>query len=98
MKEFLQRINIEFIFLSAGMIYLIFFIPAVGFSICPLKNLGIEICPGCGLGNSISLIAKMEIESAFAINPLGFLALPVIILRIIKLAKNLFSTKRKNDE
>ncbi len=58
------------------------------FTICPINNLGFDFCPGCGLGNSISLIFQVEIYNSFLSHPLGLLALTVLIIRNIQLIKN----------
>ena len=48
------------------------------FTICPLSNLGIEFCPGCGLGNSISYLFRGEFIFSFQSHPLGIFALIII--------------------
>lgn len=58
------------------------------FTICPLANLGIEFCPGCGLGNSISYLFKGDFISSIHAHPLGFFALIVLTIRIINIIKN----------
>ena len=66
------------------------------FTICPINNLGFDFCPGCGLGNSISLIFQGEIYNSFLSHPLGILALTVLIIRIIQLIKNNWSNYGKH--
>jgi putative copper export protein len=66
------------------------------FTICPINNLGFDFCPGCGLGNSISLIFQGEIYNSFLSHPLGLLALTVLIIRIIQLIKNNWSNYGKH--
>jgi hypothetical protein len=58
------------------------------FTICPLANLGIDFCPGCGLGNSISYIFKGDFIASFQSHPIGISALLIITLRIITIIKN----------
>lgn len=58
------------------------------FTICPLANLGIEFCPGCGLGNSISYLFIGDFVSSFKTHPLGIFALIIITIRIINIIKN----------
>ncbi len=55
------------------------------FTICPLANLGFEHCPGCGLGNSISLLFRGQINQSFDIHILGIPALLIILHRIFSL-------------
>jgi hypothetical protein len=73
----------------AGLFFLAFINnPAdVHFTVCPLANLGLEICPGCGLGNSISYLLQGGIISSFNSHPLGLIALIVLLTRIIQLLK-----------
>jgi hypothetical protein len=73
-----------------GLLYLAFIhSPEVThFTICPLANLGIEFCPGCGLGNSISYIFIGDLSSSIYSHPLGIFALVTIIIRIITIIKN----------
>ena len=66
------------------------------FTICPINNLGLDFCPGCGLGNSISLIFQGDIYKSFFSHPLGLLALTVLIIRIIQLIKNNWSNYGKH--
>ena len=66
------------------------------FAICPFNNFGFDFCPGCGLGNSISLIFQGEIYNSFLSHPLGLLALTVLIIRIIQLIKNNWSNYGKH--
>ena len=73
-----------------GLLYLAF-IHSPGethFTVCPLVNLGIDFCPGCGLGNSISYLFKGDFISSFASHPLGIFALIVLTLRIFTIIKN----------
>ena len=66
------------------------------FTICPIKNLGFDFCPDCGLGNSISLLFQGEIYNSISSHPLGILALTVLIIRIIQLIKNNWSNYGKH--
>lgn len=73
-----------------GLLYLAF-IHSPGethFTVCPLANLGIDFCPGCGLGNSISYLFKGDFISSFVAHPLGIFALIVLTLRIFTIIKN----------
>jgi hypothetical protein len=66
------------------------------FAICPINILGFGFCPGCSLGNSISLIFQAEIYNSFLSHPLGLLALTILIIRIIQLIKNNWSNYGKH--
>jgi hypothetical protein len=82
-----------------GALYYLAFMHIPGethFTICPINNLGFDFCPGCGLGNSISLIFRGDIYNSLLSHPLGILALTVIIMRIIQLIKNNWSNYGKH--
>ena len=65
-------------------------------SLCPLYQLGIEFCPGCGLGRSISYALHGEIMTSLSTHPLGIFAVIVLSLRIIRLSKFYLQTHGKN--
>ncbi|MBU2651479.1 MAG: DUF2752 domain-containing protein [Bacteroidetes bacterium] len=62
------------------------------FSLCPLKNLGFEYCPGCGLGHSISWFFRGELLRSFEAHPLGVPAIVILLYRIV----NIFYKYRKD--
>lgn len=57
--------------------------PAI--SICPLRLLGVEICPGCGLGHSVSWLLHGEIRNSLQSHILGIPTLLVLLHRILSL-------------
>ncbi|WP_114752563.1 DUF2752 domain-containing protein [Pleomorphovibrio marinus] len=63
------------------------------FSICPLDQLGISWCPGCGLGRSMKLLLVGEFRASWAMHPLGGFAFLVIGHRIVELILNIKRTK-----
>ena len=65
------------------------------FTICPLNNLDINFCPGCGLGNSISFLFHADVENSLAAHPFGIAALPILVLRILSLIKQEWSSYAK---
>jgi len=89
-------LGLEGIIWIAGFVYLAFFSnPGQShFTICPLAHLGINYCPGCGLGNSISYIFRGEIINSISAHPLGLAAILVISFRIIELT---LKNRRSND-
>ncbi len=58
-----------------------------GFTICPLKLVGFDHCPGCGLGTSIGLLLHGEWEASFNAHALGIPAFFIISYRIYQLFK-----------
>ncbi len=87
--SFFNLITSEIFIWSSALIYLaIFNCPDhTHFTICPLKNLGIDLCPGCGLGNSISYLFQGDFISSFSAHPFGIPALIILVRRITSLIK-----------
>ncbi|MDN3204465.1 DUF2752 domain-containing protein [Algoriphagus sediminis] len=90
----LRQLPIELIFWVASIIAILLIDPdsSAHFSLCPLDNLGIEWCPGCGLGRSMNLLARGRFAESWAMHPIGLLAYVVILSRIWQLIKNLKQT------
>jgi len=55
------------------------------FSFCLFKLVGIEYCPGCGIGRSISMLYRGDIFGSMNMHPLGLFALTIIFYRIVTL-------------
>lgn len=81
---------------TAGLLYLFFINPYQEqvFSICPLHNLGIGFCPGCGLGRSISFFYHGDFLHSLTTHPLGIAAFFIISFRVYKLVKNSYQLKK----
>lgn len=91
-----------FIWISS-LIYLAFFNNPFHqhFTICPLSNAGFEHCPGCGLGNSISLLFNGYFIESFDSHILGIPAIVIIVFRIysiikFNLSRNISLTKSRS--
>jgi hypothetical protein len=50
---------------------------------CVWHHLGIESCPGCGLGHSIAEAFKGQIAASFFKHPLGLFAIALMAWRIV---------------
>ena len=83
----LNRIPLEALIWISGLLLLAFAGTDSHFTICPLKNAGLNFCPGCGLGKSITLLFHGELANSFAAHPLGIFALFVLTFRIITLLR-----------
>jgi len=57
-------------------------------SLCPFNALGLSFCPGCGLGHSISWLFHGDPMASFNAHPLGWLAVMILLYRIISLIRN----------
>ena len=88
--EILKKIDIEAIFWLTAFAYLTFINPYTPkhLDFCLFSLVGIENCPGCGLGKSISMIFHGDFASSFNAHPLGIPAIILIVKRIYKLIKN----------
>jgi len=92
LSAFFRFINIEAAVWITG-ILLLAFIPFYNenhFTICPIKNLGFNFCSGCGLGKSIQYLFHLNFIESFNAHPLGIIALPILIFRLITLLKHAF--------
>jgi hypothetical protein len=94
-KAIISKIPLELIFWIGAMIGILWIDPygPRHFTLCPLDNLGLEWCPGCGLGRAMSLLSKGDIQASWSMHPLAMFAFAVIAYRIIELIKNLKTTK-----
>jgi hypothetical protein len=78
--------NLELWFWFAGIVFLFFWSPAAShFTLCPISNLGLDFCPGCGLGHAIHYAMWLDFKASFNWHPLGIPALLIILHRIITL-------------
>ena len=89
LKNIIEKISLEAVLWFAALAYLLFINPyeVQEFTFCPFHNMGIEYCPGCGLGRSISFLYNGDFTHSFQTHPLGIAAFFLILLRIIKLTK-----------
>lgn len=65
------------------------------FSLCVFKLMGINWCPGCGLGHSINYLFHGNIQASLSSHPLGIFAVIIILYRIYKLLQLHFSFTKK---
>ena len=91
MKELrhrLQTIPVELITWIAFILAILTINPySDAFSLCPLDNLGLTWCPGCGLGRAMNLLVRGEFLASWEMHPLASLAYAVIFHRIWVLIK-----------
>ncbi len=97
MKEitrWIKQLPLELIFWIGSLVAIILLEPESGnhMSICPLSQLGLDWCPGCGLGRSMNLLARGDFQASWSMHPLAMLAFVVIFSRIWTLIKNLKTT------
>lgn len=58
------------------------------FSLCPLDIMGLDWCPGCGLGRSIRYMLQGDPIRSFVQHWFGIPALIILIYRILQLLNN----------
>jgi len=86
---YVRLIGLEGFIWIAAIFYFAFFVNPfeTHFTICPLANMGFEHCPGCGLGNSISLLLNGYFTESFNTHVLGIPAIVIIFHRIYTIIK-----------
>jgi len=57
------------------------------FVLCPLKLLGLNWCPGCGLGHSISFLFHGDFNNSLHAHWFGIPALAIIVHRVYTLTR-----------
>jgi hypothetical protein len=94
MRKFIFRpFVLEVIFWVIALMLPLFINPSKPhFSICLFHNLGLNFCPGCGLGRSLALLYRGDIFQSFLCHPLGIFAFGVLLYRIIILSVKLKKT------
>jgi hypothetical protein len=80
------RARFEAFLWIAGLLLMAFMAPSNAHStLCPFSALGLGFCPGCGLGHSISYLARGDFQASFMAHPLGLFAVVVLLWRIVQI-------------
>ncbi|HEY0770280.1 MAG TPA: DUF2752 domain-containing protein [Sphingobacteriaceae bacterium] len=58
------------------------------FSLCPLYNLGVSWCPGCGLGRSIASFLHGDVSDSIKHHWFGIPGLFILLYRVFYLLRN----------
>jgi len=66
------------------------------FTLCIFKLMGIDFCPGCGLGHAIIFLFHGSFVDSWNSHPLAILAVAVLLHRIYKILKNDISIYKLN--
>ncbi len=98
-KKILKTVEWEALAWIAGLIYLALIDPYSDshFTLCPYKNLGINFCPGCGLGKSISLFYHGDFSLSVHTHPLGIIAFTIISIRIVQLIRKKYFSNQNGE-
>lgn len=98
LTKIVGQVNLEMIIWPMALIFLAVTNPDMShWSLCPVKNMGFDHCPGCGLGRSISFIFNGQWVQSFEAHPLGIPAIALLVYRTIYLTSSLvrnYSNKR----
>lgn len=101
-KSVFKIFNLEILIWTIALIYLAFINDAniAHFTLCPLSNFGVEDCPGCGLGKSITMFFSVDIMGSLKTHILGIPAVMILLYRIVTLIRInlLVQIKLKNRE
>ena len=92
-------VGVEALIWIAALLFLALIEPAESthYTLCPFSAVGIDFCPGCGIGRSISMLYRGDIFGSLKMHPLGIFALTMIFYRIVTLfQKNKIKTKGVN--
>ena len=92
--------HFEWIALLSGLTFVALLDPfSQSASICMINRLGFDFCPGCGLGKSVAFAVRGNVSASIQSNPLGFLAILIIITRIGSIFRRNYNlNKEKNNE
>ena len=83
------RDNLELLMWLAILLVLMLPMPAEQhFTLCPFQNLGLDYCPGCGLGRSCNMAFHGNFVDSLKMHPFGIFAIIVITFRIYSLIRN----------
>lgn len=82
-----QFVRHEAFFWIVGLLFLALIVPGDNshVTICPFNNFGIDWCPGCGLGRSVSFALHGDLPASLHTHPFGLFALIMIVSRIFTL-------------
>jgi hypothetical protein len=100
----LKRIPLELLFWMGALVLLGLSEPLAQyeqhFSLCPLAAIGLDWCPGCGIGRSITQLFHGNIDASFQHHWFGIPALLILVHRVVVLAVHeikSFKIKYKED-
>lgn len=81
-----SELPLEMFVWISGLAVLAFIDPSIHhFTLCPFNNLGLDWCPGCGIGRSLSCLLHFELYSSFKHHWFGIPALFILLFRIWQL-------------
>jgi uncharacterized membrane protein len=78
-----RRLPWESAFWLSALLFLALTEPASGshFTLCPLKALGVNFCPGCNIGHAIALLLHGDVQQSLNVHWLGIPAVLLLVTR-----------------
>lgn len=55
------------------------------YTLCPFHHAGLAICPGCGLGRSVTLFLHGNVVESLQMHPMGIPAVLILVYRSARL-------------
>ncbi len=85
-KKYWQQ-YFELLFWASALLLLFFMrVNTEAPTLCIFRWLGINQCPGCGLGHSINAVLHLHFSASFKYHPMGIFAVIIILNRIKQLS------------
>jgi len=79
-------LHFEWIALALGLMLAATIVPGADEpTFCLFNRSGVDFCPGCGLGRSISLAFSGQLTASFQMHPAGILAIFILLYRIFSI-------------
>ncbi|HMB40659.1 MAG TPA: DUF2752 domain-containing protein [Balneolaceae bacterium] len=79
-------LHFEWIALASGLMLAAAIVPGADDpTFCLFNRAGVDFCPGCGLGRSISLAFSGQLTASFQMHPAGILAIIILLYRIVSI-------------
>lgn len=77
-------LHFEWVALAAGLILAASIVPGTDEpTFCLFNRSGVDFCPGCGLGRSISMAFRGQLKASLQMHPAGLLAILILLYRIV---------------
>lgn len=90
----LKKVHLELFIWISALIYLMAIDPSAEHtSFCVYKFIGINWCPGCGIGHAISFALHGDFSASFQAHKFGIIALLILLHRIYILIKTNFTSR-----
>ena len=93
LRRIISHLPFEAFFWMGALLFLAATDPNGGahYSLCLFKWLGLDFCPGCGLGHAVSYLFHGDIARSWQAHPLGIPAVIILGHRIYTLFKQKLS-------